>query len=172
MGNRRVVSVLLRWTENYFPLGCAGLILSLLLGTILVIKLIWVNSGFRTSVEITNKMQPCNRIYYSKILLKAQHVSSGIPLIVRSSNLYLQPLVFIPVWWPAVVQPGQRPVTTLVYKPETANTIWSSLSWAVCRWKHVEPSIKFWNNKFYYKVASCWLFLLIHTAMHGSMNIK
>ena len=31
---------------------------------------------------------------------------------------------------------------------------------------------KRWNNKFYYKVASCWLFLLIHTAMHGSMNIK
>jgi hypothetical protein len=30
---------------------------------------------------------------------------------------------------------------------------------------------KLWNNKFYYKVASCWLFLLIHTAMHGSMNI-
>jgi len=31
---------------------------------------------------------------------------------------------------------------------------------------------KLWNNKFYYKVASCWLFLLSHTAMHGSMNIK
>ena len=31
---------------------------------------------------------------------------------------------------------------------------------------------KFWNNKFYYKVASCWLFLLILTTMHGSMNIK
>jgi len=31
---------------------------------------------------------------------------------------------------------------------------------------------KFWNNKFYYKVASCWLFTLIHTTMHGSMNIK
>jgi hypothetical protein len=29
-----------------------------------------------------------------------------------------------------------------------------------------------WNNKFYYKVVSCWLFLLSHTAMHGSMNIK
>ena len=29
-----------------------------------------------------------------------------------------------------------------------------------------------WNNKFYYKVASCWLFLLSHTAMHGSMNIN
>jgi len=31
---------------------------------------------------------------------------------------------------------------------------------------------KLWNNKFCYKDASCWLFLLIHTAMHGSMNIK
>src|SRR5215475_2365929 len=29
-----------------------------------------------------------------------------------------------------------------------------------------------WNNKFRYKVASCWLFILSHTAMHGSMNIK
>jgi hypothetical protein len=28
------------------------------------------------------------------------------------------------------------------------------------------------NNKFYYKVASCWIFILRHTAMHGSMNIK
>jgi len=39
----------------------------------------------------------------------------------------------------------------------------------------LEPCLAFkklWNNKFYYKVASCWLFLLIHTAMHGSMNIK
>jgi len=31
---------------------------------------------------------------------------------------------------------------------------------------------KHWNNKFSYKVASCWLFLLIHTAMHGCMNIR
>jgi len=31
---------------------------------------------------------------------------------------------------------------------------------------------KRWNNKFYYKVASCWLFLLSHTTMHGSVNIK
>jgi hypothetical protein len=31
---------------------------------------------------------------------------------------------------------------------------------------------KFWNNKFYYKVPCCWLFLLIHTTMHGFMNIK
>jgi hypothetical protein len=29
-----------------------------------------------------------------------------------------------------------------------------------------------WNNKFYYKAASCWLFVLSHTAMHGYLNIK
>jgi hypothetical protein len=33
-------------------------------------------------------------------------------------------------------------------------------------------SNKRFNNKFCYKVASCWLFLLNHTAMHGSINIK
>jgi len=36
-------------------------------------------------------MQLCNRIYYSKV----QHVSSGTPLIIRRSKLYLQPLVYI-----------------------------------------------------------------------------
>jgi len=39
-----------------------------------------------------------------RLLLKAQHVSSGIPLIIRSSKLYLQPLVYIHIWWPAVVK--------------------------------------------------------------------
>ena len=29
-----------------------------------------------------------------------------------------------------------------------------------------------WNNKFCYKVASCWLFLPNHTTMNGSINIK
>jgi len=30
---------------------------------------------------------------------------------------------------------------------------------------------KFWNNKFYYNFASCWLFLLIHTgASFGLVN--
>jgi len=37
-------------------------------------------------------------------LLKAQHVSSGTPLIIRSCELYLQPLVYIHMWWPAVVK--------------------------------------------------------------------
>jgi hypothetical protein len=45
--------------------------------------------------------------------LKVEHVSSGIPLIIRSSKLYLQLLV------------------------------WSSWWWALCHSKHVEPSINF-----------------------------
>jgi hypothetical protein len=83
--------------------------------------------------------------------LKAQHVSRGIPLIFRSSKLYLQPLVYIPIWWPYVVRAGwelqvptqaeERPVTKWVYKPEAANRVSSSWRWAVCRSKHVEPSI-------------------------------
>jgi hypothetical protein len=31
-------------------------------------------------------------------------VSSGTPLIIRSSKLYLQPLVYIHMWWPTVAK--------------------------------------------------------------------
>jgi hypothetical protein len=108
------------------------------------------------SVEITNKMQPCNRIYYSKVywrlkMFRAAHRSSS-------------------GWVPT--QPGQRPVTTCVYKPKNANTVWSSWWWVVCRSKHVEPSINFGITNSITRFASCWLFLLINTAMHGSRNIK
>jgi hypothetical protein len=34
----------------------------------------------------------------------AQHVSSGTPLIIRSSKLYLQPLVYMPIWRPVVTK--------------------------------------------------------------------
>ena len=67
------------------------------------------------------------------------------------------------MWWPAVVksectQTWVRPVTTCVCKPEAANTkllMMSGMSLEIC-WAFIER----WNNKFYYKVASCWLFLL------------
>ena len=81
--------------------------------------------------------------------LKAQHVSSGTPLIIRSSKLFLQPLVYVPIRWPAVAKAewalqcplslSQRPVTVWAYNPEAVNTVWSSWWWAVCRSKHVEP---------------------------------
>jgi hypothetical protein len=92
------------------------------------------------SVEITNKMQPCNRIY-SKVfwrfnMFRAAHrLSSGALNCISS------------LWFWFLMMSGV-PLETC---------------WAFN---------KLWNNKFYYKFASCWLFLLIHTAMHGSMNVK
>ena len=68
-------------------------------------------------------------------------------------------------------QTWQRPVITCVCKPEAANSLELLMMSGVpleTRWAFN----KRWNNKFYCKFASCWLFLLIHTTMHGSMNIK
>ena len=56
-----------------------------------------------------------------------------------------------------------------LYKTNAA--IWFNKTW---RDKQLTPNYinEWWDNKFCYKVASCWLFLLSHTTMHGSMNIK
>jgi len=47
------------------------------------------------------------------------------------------------LWNRVFTQPGERPVNTCVYKSDGANTVWSSWWWAVCRLKHVLPSIHF-----------------------------
>ena len=50
----------------------------------------WIHASYYESVEITNKMQPCNRIYYSKIywrldMFRAAHRSSlGAPNCICS----------------------------------------------------------------------------------------
>jgi len=74
------------------------------------------------STEITNQMQPCNRIYYSKVywglnMFRAAHRSSSGALNSICSLWF--------TWWPAVVkaQPLQRPVTACVHKTEAANTV-------------------------------------------------
>ena len=125
----------------------------------------------------TNKMQPVTEFIILK-LLKAQHVSNGVPLIIRSSKLYLQPLMYILMWWPAVVQAGFPPkldngrlphgyinqrLQIQFRAPDVERYAARKTRWAFN---------KFWNNKFYYKVASCWSFLLIHTRLHGPMNIN
>jgi len=50
------------------------------------------------------------------------------------------------------------------------STLWNN-KWAVCRSKHVEPSVHFGIIN---SITSCILlvFLLSHTTMYGSMNIK
>ena len=93
----------------------------------------------------TNKMQLCNRIYYSKVywrlnMFRAAHRSSSGALNCVCSLWFIYPCGDRPLpRFPT--HPWQRPVTTWVYKPEAANTVWSSWWWAVCRSKHVEPSI-------------------------------
>jgi hypothetical protein len=100
------------------------------------------NASVVESVEIMNKMQPCNRIYYSKIYRRlnmfwaAYRSSSGAPNCICS-------LWFI---YPCGDWPLSRLVTTGVFKPDAANTVWSSWWWLVCRSKHVETSLSFGIN--------------------------
>jgi len=53
-------------------------------------------------------------------LLKTQRVSSGTPLIIRSSKPYLQPVVYIPMWWPVVVK-AEREISHQIYKRQTGH---------------------------------------------------
>ena len=96
-------------------------------------------------VEITNKMQPSNRIYYSNVYWRLNMFRAAY----RSSSGALNCICSL--WctcgdrpMPSPTQTWQRSVTTCVYKPEAANTVWSSWWWAVCSSKHVEPSINVW----------------------------
>ena len=101
------------------------------------------------SVEIANKMQPCNRIYYSSVYWKltmfraAYRSSSGAPNCICSLWFTYtcgdRPLSSLSGKFPT--QTWQRPVTTYVCKPEAANTVWSSWWWAVCPSKHGELSV-------------------------------
>jgi len=94
-------------------------------------------------------MQPCNRIYYSNVYWRlnmfreAHRSSSGAPNCICSlCFIYTcgdRPLSSLSGKFPT--QTWQRPVTTCVYKPDAVNTVWSSRWWAVCRSKHVEPSV-------------------------------
>jgi len=58
-------------------------------------------------------------------------------------------------------QPGQRPVTIWVYKPEGCKYSLELLMMSGMPLETCWAFKKNWNNKFYYKVASCWLFLII-----------
>jgi len=69
------------------------------------------------------------------------------------------------MWWPAVVKSEWEPNQRLQIQLQLL--MMSGMPLETC-WAFNER----WINKFYYKVASCWLFLLSHTTMLGSMNIK
>jgi hypothetical protein len=122
-------------------------------------------------------MQPCNRIYYSKVYWRlntfraAYRSSQGAPNCICS-------LWFIYTYgdWPLSRLIGNSAWTTAGHhmciltrgcKYSLELLVMSGMPLKMC-WAFS----KLWNNKFYYKVASCWLFLLNHTTMHRSMNIK
>ena len=107
------------------------------------------------SVEITNKMQPCNRIYYSKMywglnmFRAAYRSSSGAPNCICSLwFIYTcgdQPLSMLGgnCHFPPSLDNGRSPHVYINQRLQAANTVWSSWWWAVCRSKHVDPSIHF-----------------------------
>ena len=70
-------------------------------------------------------------------------------------------------WVEKITQPWQRPATTWVYKTEAANTVWSSWWWAVCRWKHVEPSINFGIIN---SITSCILLVFLLSVQSSPLN--
>jgi hypothetical protein len=83
------------------------------------------------SVEITNKMQPCNRIYYStvhwrlNIFRAAYRSSSGVLTVFAASGLHRHVMTGRSQVKsePVPTQTWLRPVTTCVCKPEAANTV-------------------------------------------------
>ena len=96
---------------------------------------LWFYKHQHDTVEITNKMQPCNRIHRSTVHLRlnmfraAYDSSSGVLTVFAVSGLHTH------------VVTGRSQVCV-------------------------------GTDDFYYKIASCWLFLLSQTTMHGSMNIN
>jgi len=82
------------------------------------------------SVEITNKMQPCNRIYYSTVhwqlnmFRAAYRSSSGALSVFAASGLHKHVVTGrSQVWVETPTQTWLRPVTTCACKPKIANTV-------------------------------------------------
>ena len=99
-------------------------------------------------------MQPCNTIYYSNVYWRLNIFRAAY----RSSSGALNCTCRLRFTYTC----GDRPLSSLcgllMMSGMPLETFWAFN--------------KRWNNKLCYKVASCWLFLLIHTAIHGTMNIK
>jgi len=84
------------------------------------------------SVQITNKMKPCNWIYYSKVYWNINMFQAAYRSLSRSLN--------------CICSLCKYSLQLLMMSGMPLKTCWAFN--------------KCWNYKFYYRVASCWLFLL------------
>ena len=122
------------------------------------------------SVEITNKMQSCNIMYYSTVHWRlnmfwaAYRSSSGALTVFVASGLHtLMVTGRSQVWvgtgseFPLRLDYGRSPYAYVNQRLQIQLELlmMSGMPLEKC-WVFNE----LWNNKFYYKVASCWLFLL------------
>jgi hypothetical protein len=126
-------------------------------------------------------MQPWNRIYYSTVHWRlnmfraAYRSSSGALTVFAASGLLTQAVTGRSQIW---VGTGHFPLRLNYGRSPHAyvnQTLQIQLELLMMSCMPLETCWAFnerWNNKLYYKGASCWLFLLSHTTMHGSMNIN
>ena len=122
-------------------------------------------------------MQPCIRIYYSTVhwglnmFRVAYRSSSGALTVFAASGLHTHVVTGRSQVWvfPLRLDYGLSPHEYVNQRLQIQLELlmMSGMPLETC-WAFNEQ----WNNGFYYRVAFCWLFLLSHTAMHGSMNIK
>ena len=122
-----------------------------------------------------NKMQRYNRIYYSKVywrlnMFRAAYRSSSGALNSICSLWFIytcgdQPLSRLSGIFPPSLDNGRSPHVYINQRLQIEFR-------APDDERYAARGNKLWKNKFYYKVAPCWLFLLIYTTMHESMNIK
>ena len=115
-------------------------------------------------------MQPCNRIYYSTVhwglnmFRVAYRSSSGALTVFAASGLHTHVVTGRSQVW---VGTGQFPLTLDYGRSPHAyvnQRLQIQLELLMMSGRPLETCWalnKRWNNKFYYKAASCWLFLLI-----------
>jgi len=117
------------------------------------------------SLEITNKMRPCNRIYYSNIhwrlnMSRAAYCSSSGALAVFAASGLCKYVYAVKSEWelqfPLILDYGRSPHAYVNQRLQIQSELltMSGMPLETC-WALNER----WINKFYYKVASCWLFL-------------
>jgi len=171
---------------------CAGVNTSVLLKRRFFLAHIkWDKINFKVdSVEITNKMQPCNRIYYStvqwrlNIFRAAYRSSSGGLTVFAASGLHTHVVtgrsqvwvgtqfwVYIRMWWQALVKSEWELSSEFPLRLDYGRSphayvnqrLQIQLELLMMSGMPLETCWAFnerWNNKFCYNVASCWLFLL------------